>query len=285
MKFPLFRHQAFTLVELLVVIGIITILITILLPALSRAREQAATLQCASNLRQIGMAEGMYCSDNRGLWVPNSYETGIAAGISWAGLLVEAGYLHSPLETDTTHVSNAPSVFMCPEGLTDKYSSYTPSTPSSPYDQTLNRPQRTAVISPINGTKEYMAYWYGTNGSSVSPNEPAAYNQFPTWAVPPQNDPSNYNDWPRFARIRHSSQLVDHFDGIADVNIYNCWRIAPRHLRNKYTNVLFWDGHVETVPFKSLPQPKPSIGTQIWDTAHLDKFNNQIIWTVGQMNQ
>src|SRR5689334_10677711 len=60
------RRRAFTLVELLVVIGIIAILISVLLPTLSRARESARRTACISNLRQLGMALRMYSQENDG---------------------------------------------------------------------------------------------------------------------------------------------------------------------------------------------------------------------------
>jgi prepilin-type N-terminal cleavage/methylation domain-containing protein len=72
------RH-AFTLVELLVVIGIIAVLISILLPALNRARQQAVSAQCMANLQNIGRAALLYAQDFKG-WFPPSQMGDPASG-------------------------------------------------------------------------------------------------------------------------------------------------------------------------------------------------------------
>ena len=60
----------FTLIELLVVIAIIAILAAMLLPALSKARAKARAMACANNLKQVGVAYGMYNTDNEGWFHP-----------------------------------------------------------------------------------------------------------------------------------------------------------------------------------------------------------------------
>lgn len=70
---PLFSREArrgFTLVELLVVIGIIGVLLAILMPSLTKARKQASKVACASNLKQVYLAMQMYSTDNKAWLFP-----------------------------------------------------------------------------------------------------------------------------------------------------------------------------------------------------------------------
>jgi prepilin-type N-terminal cleavage/methylation domain-containing protein len=80
------RRGAFTLVELLVVVGIIAILIALLMPVLARARRQANTAVCLSNLRQFGAGCQRYAAENKG-WAPR----GGGNVIETVGLLLQPG--------------------------------------------------------------------------------------------------------------------------------------------------------------------------------------------------
>ena len=79
------RRRAFTLVELLVAMGIIAILIALLLPALVRARGAAAAVVCGSNLRQVALASINYAQDNEGYWPPASLNILTANLSRWHG--------------------------------------------------------------------------------------------------------------------------------------------------------------------------------------------------------
>src|SRR5215469_7901844 len=78
------REQAFSLIELLVVIAIVAILAALLLPVLSRSKEQAQSASCQNHLHQMGLALAMYVSEH------NIYPPGLGVGSpseTWPDLL------------------------------------------------------------------------------------------------------------------------------------------------------------------------------------------------------
>lgn len=128
------RKHAFTLVELLVVIGIIAVLIAILLPALSRARESANTVACASNLRQTGLGMLSYLQNSRSM-LPRAIGNHITlanqstftstSSYNWATILVGNNYITAPQQEVPTYTSNTNydvvsvggSALMCPNSV------------------------------------------------------------------------------------------------------------------------------------------------------------------------
>src|SRR4051812_9037566 len=96
------QSRAFTLVELLVVIGIIAVLIAILLPALQQARRQASMVQCQSNMRQLALGMLMYIQQNKGKHPASAIFEGTPGsgvyerGWWWANELVKQKYVNAP---------------------------------------------------------------------------------------------------------------------------------------------------------------------------------------------
>jgi prepilin-type N-terminal cleavage/methylation domain-containing protein/prepilin-type processing-associated H-X9-DG protein len=105
------RRRGFTLVELLVVIGIIALLVSILLPVLSNARKTANDTQCASNMRQLCTALVMYANEFKGKFPPNIGSSGPA--VQWWYDAERIGrYLPKTKQFATTSVYG--TVFICP---------------------------------------------------------------------------------------------------------------------------------------------------------------------------
>jgi prepilin-type N-terminal cleavage/methylation domain-containing protein/prepilin-type processing-associated H-X9-DG protein len=244
----------FSLVELLVVIGIIALLISILLPALNSVRDHARTVQCLSNMRQLGAAMTMYADANRGIVIPMDYRdntvpqgpNGYATSDTWGTILVAGGYIDYPQGAST----GTYTVFRCPSGVEEflGVSNVSNMLPASRTDTNgaAGVQQTSKNLRP--GLKVYV--WYSLNGTTYGNGTDAT---IPIQRVPP--DLAGVQQiWRKIASLPTTSQLVMLFDGVAGNHMtVNANRVNARHQRQTITNILFFDGHCESLKTDTLP--------------------------------
>jgi prepilin-type N-terminal cleavage/methylation domain-containing protein/prepilin-type processing-associated H-X9-DG protein len=260
------KRKGFTLIELLVVIAIIAMLVSILLPSLASAKEQAKTVICLTNLRGVGSATAMYLSQHRDTVTPSYSYFNDGTQTSWLHMMSHADTLSVPVQ-EQLEVTPEDNLARCPSEITE-LGEWTPLAGTSWNSIDRGRTFRDnkermkvweAVEKDSSGDETYIMSSYGISGGNVESNMFRGHRDLPHKHINRWNSKSvKMSDF-----SVSPSLVIDLHDGARDHLSSADW-VSARHNRGQTTNVMFFDAHAETLQTDDIASTHRSDGEDWW---------------------